>query len=169
MHRLHALVSWPKRHRVGCLLLLLVYLALCLMNPVAFSLTHPSALNCGNLDTGDVESPLSVQKQAARCLVQAHQQCQPATLHVNYYGTDTSAQPTLATANAFGGCQLTVDGPSRFVILDVLNSLFPLNVLFSEETTCQSLSLQSSGLFLQGCEVRGHVYEPWQFLRWANA
>jgi len=66
MHRLHALVSWPNRHRVGCLLLLLMYLALCLMNPVAFSLTHLSALTCGNLDSGDVEieSPLSVQKPA---------------------------------------------------------------------------------------------------------
>ena len=170
MHRLHALVSWPNRHRVGCLLLLLMYLALCLMNPVAFSLTHLSALTCGNLDSGDVEieSPLSVQKQAARCLVQAHQQCQPATLHVNFHGVDTFAQVTLATANAFGGCQLTTDGPSRFVILDVLNSLFPLNVLFPEEETCQRLSLQPTGLYLQGCEFRGHVYESWQFLRWAN-
>lgn len=150
------------------MLLLLVYVALCLMKPVAFSLTHLSARACGNLDTGEVESPVSVQQQAARCLIQAHQQCQSATLQVKWQGIDTSARPTLATANSFGGCQLTVDGPSRFIIVDVLYSLFPLNVLAPQETTCQSLSLQPTGLFLQGCEVMGHVYTPWKFLRWAN-
>lgn len=54
------------------------------------------------------------------------------------------------------------------LFVDVLYSLFPLNVLAPQETTCQSLSLQPTGLFLQGCEVGGHVYTPWQFLRWAN-
>jgi hypothetical protein len=168
MHRLHALVNWPKRHRVGCLLLLLVYLALCFIRPVTFSLTHLSARTCGILDTGDFESPISVQQQAARCLVQAHQQCQPATLQVNIHGVDRFAQSTLATANAFGGCQLTADGPSRFVILDVLNSLFPLNVLFPTGTTCHSLSLQPTGLVLQSCESRGQVYESVQVLWWVH-
>ena len=155
MHRLHALVNWPKRHRVGCLLLLLVYLGLCFIRPVTFSLTHLSARTCGTLDTGDFESPIAVQQQAARCIVQAHQQCQPATLQVTIHAVDRFAQTTLATANAFGGYQLSIDGPSRFLILDIVNSLFPLNVLFPTGATWQSLDLQPTGLVLQGGESGG--------------
>ena len=169
MHRLRALVSWPKRHRAGCLLLLLGYLALCLIRPVTFSLTHLSARSCGTLDIGEGrESPVSVQQQAARCIVQAHQQCQPATLQVTMHGVDTFAQVTLATANAFGGCQLSTDGPSRFLILDIVNSLFPVNVLFPTGATWHSLDLQPTGLVLQGGESGGQVYGPDQLLLWVH-
>ena len=166
MHRLHALARWPQRHRVGCLLVLLGYLALCLLNPLAFALTHLSARSCGTLRSGEGQSPLSVQQQAARCLAQAHQQCQPATLQDTDQGVDTSSQATLATANAFGGCQLSVDGPTRFLIVDVLLNVFPVNVLLPKATTCHSLSVQPTGLFLYGCEVRGQSYASLQFLCW---
>ncbi|HEU5378734.1 MAG TPA: hypothetical protein VFV38_25205 [Ktedonobacteraceae bacterium] len=167
MHRLHALVLWLNRHRrVGCLLFVLFYLAFCLMTSVAFSLTHRSALSCGNLDIGNRGSSLSVQKQSVRCFVQAHQQCQPATLQINEYGTDIFKQETLATANDFGGCRITVDEPSRFGIVNVMNTLFPLNVLFLEEMTCQSLSLQPTGLVLQSCELRWQSYASLHILWW---
>src|SRR5438876_1086010 len=110
--------TWVRQHLLIALgIVFLLALIIWGTKPAVFAATHTNLQNCGTLYSSFGPHPepnghTISAPQAIHCFVQAHQQCQAASLSYSSNGTDVGSTDTYYTANSLGGCILS--GTSNF-------------------------------------------------------
>lgn len=147
--------TWIRHHLLISLgIVLLLALIIWGTKPAVFAATHTNLQNCGTLYShfGPHPEPGShtiSTAQAIQCFVQAHQQCQAASLSYSSNGTDTGSTDTYYTANSLGGCALSGT-----------NNFYGMVRSGTTDFTCSSLQQKPDGLHLLSCGQFGDQLIP---------
>jgi hypothetical protein len=144
------IIDWIQEHRIASIIilnvLLIVLSGIWWVRPAYFAVTHTNMQDCGYISRpfGGPVVPQSGSsggaKQAIQCFVQAHQQCQAASLASTSHGVDTGTTETFYTANGLGQCGLSLETTNYGIVRTI-----------TTDDNCSSMVQKPDGLHFLSC------------------
>ena len=144
------IIDWIHEHRIASILLLIVLLlvlsGIWWVRPAYFAATHTNMQDCGYISS-PIGGPVVPQagssgraKQVIQCFVQAHRQCQAASLASTSHGVDTGTTETFYTANGLGQCELSLETTDYGLVRTI-----------TSDDNCSSMVQKPDGLHFLSC------------------